>query len=80
MELLSTTKVCDKLGINYDRFNTICKKANIKPIDKVWKNKFYENFYDFNQVLIAFIQYNKTIVITETYHIYESKINSDDTI
>ena len=75
MSLLSTTQICEKLNISYDKFRTIYKKANIKPVDKVFKNKGYENFYDFNEVLTAFIQDSRTVVITEVYHIYESKMN-----
>ena len=75
MSLLSTTQICEKLNISYDKFRTIYKKANIKPVDKIFKNKSYENFYDFNEVLTAFIQDSRTVVITEVYHIYESKMN-----
>lgn len=75
MELLSTTNVYEKLGVSYDRFHNICKKSNIKPVEKIWKNKFYENFYNFDEVLTAFIQDNRTIVITQTFHVYESKMN-----
>ncbi len=75
MNLLSTKQICEKLNISYDKFRTIYKKANIKPVDKVFKNKSYENFYDFNEVLTAFIQDGRTVVITEVYHIYESKMN-----
>ena len=75
MDLLSTTQVCEKLGVKYDRFRTICIKANIKPVKKIWKKHFYENFFNFDEVLKAFIQDSRTIVITEVYHIYESKMN-----
>jgi len=75
MSLLSTTQICEKLNISYDKFRTIYKKANIKPVDKIFKSKSYENFYDFNEVLTAFIQDSRTVVITEVYHIYESKMN-----
>ena len=75
MNLLSTEKICEKLGIKYHKFRRFCKKYNIQPVEKIFKNKSYENFYDFNHFFEVYTHSNKNIVIIETYQIYKSKMN-----
>lgn len=79
MKKLSTTEICEVLNISYDRLRYLKRKYNISEIEKVFKKYAYEkyyNLYDFINVMKS----ENVFLITETYHIYPSKMNYDKTI
>jgi hypothetical protein len=70
-------KFCEAKNINKKTLWGRLSKTDIKPINKVWNEHIYL-IKDLNKLLVK--KENNIVYITEVYHIYESKMNYDQTI